>query len=273
VLKFPCNYQSNQFFTNPLGCSGEGCNLETSASCGATFRCRSAGTYTLQLTMSDGCSTTSDTVPVVCKCANQISADVMSPQVVVLKTCDGASKTRMFPTMDILGSYTQIPQRAGAALPACPAAPAPAAATAAPVAPVATGQCCPAPAACPAWYDSHSFFCRPFPCFNPGLLFVQHPVPSMRTVPIRSRCSGTCADASSRRCSWRCSGSSSAWRGSGPVRPSTGRYSRLGTCSRPRICAGPSGSPCRDPRQRAHCAGTDPRHRAHCASTSSWLSS
>jgi len=150
VLKFPCNYQSNQFFTNPLGCSGEGCNLETSASCGATFRCRSAGTYTLQLTMSDGCSTTSDTVPVVCKCANQISADVMSPQVVVLKTCDGASKTRMFPTMDILGSYTQIPQRAGAALPACPAAPAPAAATAAPVAPVATGQCCPAPAACPA---------------------------------------------------------------------------------------------------------------------------
>jgi len=150
VLKFPCNYQANQFFTNPLGCSGEGCNLETSASCGATFRCRSAGTYTLQLTMSDGCSTTSDTVPVVCKCANQISADVMAPQVVVLKTCDGASKTRMFPVMDILGSYTQVPQRAGAALPACPTAPPPSAATAAPVAPVATGQCCPAPAACPA---------------------------------------------------------------------------------------------------------------------------
>lgn len=165
VKTFPCGwerqaeekgYAADTWVRN---CNGENCELANvqqtnpatntkTDTCVAEFHCMRPGTYTLTLSVQDGCNTRTEDTTVVCKCAKTLN--VQMPVVPnVLKTCTDGSTTRDFRELTLEGRIIADGARNGAPLPGCPTLPAPAAAAPA----ITTGHCCPALvpcAGCPA---------------------------------------------------------------------------------------------------------------------------
>jgi len=155
VKSFPCGWEQQSAENGwtkdswVRNCADEGCRLQNTATgnCVAEFHCQRPGSYTLQLTVNDGCNTRTEDTTVVCKCAKTLA--VQTPVVPnVLKTCNDGSTTREFRELTLEGRILSDPAgRVGAPLPACPA---PALPTPPTRAPAPTGGCCPALIPCPA---------------------------------------------------------------------------------------------------------------------------
>jgi len=127
VTKFPCGYVSRPNFRPPDGCAAEGCSLTTSAIGMASFKCNSPGTYTLSLTLDDGCSRSEETTTVACRCATTIAAFVPSATT-MLRRCspvgDVAGVTsKKWDELNLGGSFVAYTDRTGAPLDPCPAVP------------------------------------------------------------------------------------------------------------------------------------------------------
>jgi len=168
VTSFPCTWQDlqkNGKWSPPTSnggkfiCISENCSLPsvdlssmtyealnplpataTTDRCQATFECKTAGTYGLQLVVSDGCQIATSNTQVICRCSTRPVITVLAQTVV--RRCD-ANKQLTFPEKQIDASIdtSDLPRLA-----ACPVAPTPAPSPA--VAPVE--RCCPTPPACPA---------------------------------------------------------------------------------------------------------------------------
>jgi len=140
VTKFPCGWASSVAFKNPTNCTKEGCDLPTVGNtCAASFKCNSAGTYELQFTVADGCSTVVQKTTVSCKCKTCVFADIPAAQTIT-RQCVANADARDWPATVIAGAViTANSGTNGCALPACAAPPAVSAAVVAP-----KGSCCPA---------------------------------------------------------------------------------------------------------------------------------
>jgi len=144
VTKFPCGWASSVSFKSPTNCTTEGCDLQNvGTTCAARFNCNSAGTYELQFTVADGCSTRVEAMTVSCKCKTCVFADIPAAQTIT-RQCVANTDARAWPDTVIAGAViSRSPGANGCALPACAAPPAVAAAVAAP-----KGACCPAVKPC-----------------------------------------------------------------------------------------------------------------------------
>jgi len=108
VKSFPCEWRKWNAQQYPVGCDAEGCELAPATGtvpdqCQARFKCRASGLYMLELTVQDGCSSKSETVPVTCKCAQELQLNLIDAQV-NLKRCR-AGGARAFEDMSISASY------------------------------------------------------------------------------------------------------------------------------------------------------------------------
>lgn len=151
MKSFPCEWRKWNAQQYPVGCDAEGCELAPATGtvpdqCQARFKCRASGLYMLELTVQDGCSSKSETVPVTCKCAQELQLNLIDAQVNLKRCRTGGA--RAFEDMSISASYglTAAP-RSQVVSGACPTTPAP---TMSPTAPATSGQCCPAAAPCTA---------------------------------------------------------------------------------------------------------------------------
>jgi len=162
VTKFPCGWNANPPlsdrvpFVPPAGPSGdlseggEICSTEKGtcvAGCSAKFTCKSPGTYELQLSVNDGCSVTTETTTVTCKCQNVLQADAGAAQTSFYQCTDKTTNKYDFQAITLVGKYNVASVRGDGYLSqACPAA----AAAVLPALPLTSGSCCPAATPCPA---------------------------------------------------------------------------------------------------------------------------
>lgn len=119
--------------------------------CRAKFLCNHAGTYTLQLTVQDTCGISRDNMQVVCKCGENIQAQLLSVPGRSMFACDAQSKRYMY--NQVMMNATARLGRPGPnnAVHACPVKAAPSICTDA-----VKKQCC-APRKCCG--DAHMYQC------------------------------------------------------------------------------------------------------------------
>jgi len=125
-----CPFNPRQGVRATIACNGE-----------LNFKCRYPGTYKLQFSVNDGCSTARADTTIACQCATTPSVRAARTIYESLYTCSGAS--RRFAPVQIITNVTEME---GFVLQRCTA---PTAATpSAPVRP-SNSQCCPAASVCP----------------------------------------------------------------------------------------------------------------------------
>jgi len=158
ITSYPCGSDSNSDYRPPrsgntdLKTVGQELTLKKDGrpnQCATDFQCQSPGTYVLQLTVSDGCTTDTKSKTITCKCETQPIVDLGAASYETMFRCYGADTTPKFADTALDGSKSRIVlTTTGLDLGACPTAaavPAPRPAAAPPA-----GSCCPAAPACPS---------------------------------------------------------------------------------------------------------------------------
>lgn len=160
VTKFPCNKQQmvlDQRWKAPFielkdnvgtkECAEEGCEMTliqgtAPVKCDAHFECRSPGTYTLELTVTDGCQISKKQTSVICRCA--VRATITLSDQIVVRSCDTTGAAQQF----LFAERTIVPAIDTSTLPRLDSCPAGGAAAPTPAAAPAE-RCCPAHPPCP----------------------------------------------------------------------------------------------------------------------------
>jgi hypothetical protein len=199
ITSFPCDATTNPAYKAPisgnvlLNTTGQQLTLKKDGrpnQCATDFQCQSPGTYVLQLTVSDGCTTDTKSKTVTCKCETQPLLDLGAASYETMFRCYGADTTPKFADTALDGSKSRIVlTTTGLDLGACPtvsAVPAPR-----PVAAPPAGSCCPAAPACPTWYGPFCpFLLRMQRALSIGLptpVTVQPDMPTVPAMPGRQR--------------------------------------------------------------------------------------
>jgi len=138
VVSWPCGWKDMSNFQPPDNCLGEGCTLSTNTAGLAKFNCKSPGTYTLSLTIDDGCSSSTETTTVACRCATTIVTYVPAATTMLRVCPPGSAQQKAWGVLNIGGSFVAYTDRVGAPLAPCPASPNPVP----PPPPAADSSCC-----------------------------------------------------------------------------------------------------------------------------------
>ena len=164
VTKFPCGFATDPKFVAPQGGPGpvtlltEGSKIpaagdSTRQMCNAQFYCRSPGTYTLQLMVTDDCTRSISTTTVTCRCDSTPNVRIFAKDgLVSLYKCDATVRNFQAISVEAIVSKADFQGLAN-----CTAT----RSTAAPTLSRAVSSCCPVITTCPQWYEPSSWMCRP----------------------------------------------------------------------------------------------------------------